>query len=66
VGALAEAGAGVLAVGQRARATLAISDDAYMLGGGQVLMAETPRAPVREPGIHRVVLRRRPSGASDP
>jgi branched-chain amino acid transport system ATP-binding protein len=39
---LAEAGAGVLVVEQRARAVLAISDFTYVLGGGQVLMADTP------------------------
>ena len=39
---LAEAGAGVLIVEQRARAVLAISDYTYVLGGGQVLMADTP------------------------
>ena len=42
VRALAEAGAGVLVVEQRARAVLAISDYTYVLGGGQVLMADTP------------------------
>ncbi len=42
VRALAEAGAGVLIVEQRARAVLAIADYAYVLGGGQVLMAGTP------------------------
>jgi branched-chain amino acid transport system ATP-binding protein len=39
---LAEAGAAVLVVEQRARAVLAISDYTYVLGGGQVLMADTP------------------------
>jgi ABC-type branched-subunit amino acid transport system ATPase component len=39
---LAEAGAAVLIVEQRARAVLAISDYTYVLGGGQVLMADTP------------------------
>ena len=42
VRALAEAGAAVLLVEQRARAALAISDYTYVLGGGQVLMADTP------------------------
>jgi len=42
VRALAEAGAAVLIVEQRARAALAISDYTYVLGGGQVLMADTP------------------------
>jgi branched-chain amino acid transport system ATP-binding protein len=42
VRALAEAGAAVLIVEQRARAVLAISDYTYVLGGGQVLMADTP------------------------
>ena len=42
VRALAEAGAAVLIVEQRARAVLAISSYAYVLGGGQVLMAGTP------------------------
>jgi ABC-type branched-subunit amino acid transport system ATPase component len=42
VRALAEAGAAVLVVEQRARAALAISDYTYVLGGGQVLMADTP------------------------
>ena len=42
VRALAEAGAAVLVVEQRARAVLAISDYTYVLGGGQVLMADTP------------------------
>jgi ABC-type branched-subunit amino acid transport system ATPase component len=42
VQALAEAGAAVLIVEQRARAVLAISDYTYVLGGGQVLMADTP------------------------
>jgi ABC-type branched-subunit amino acid transport system ATPase component len=32
----------VLIVEQRARAVLAISDYTYVLGGGQVLMADTP------------------------
>ena len=41
---LAEAGAAALIVEQRARAVLAISDYTYVLGGGQVLMADTPRA----------------------
>ena len=40
--ALAEAGAAVLVVEQRAKAVLAISDYTYVLGGGQVLMADTP------------------------
>ena len=39
---LAEAGAAVLIVEQRAKAVLAISDYTYVLGGGQVLMADTP------------------------
>ena len=39
---LAEVGAAVLIVEQRARAVLAISDYTYVLGGGQVLMADTP------------------------
>ena len=39
---LAEAGAAVLVVEQRARAALAISDYTYVLGGGQVLMADSP------------------------
>lgn len=42
VRALADAGAAVLIVEQRARAVLAISAYAYVLGGGQVLMAGTP------------------------
>jgi ABC-type branched-subunit amino acid transport system ATPase component len=42
VRALAEAGAAVLIVEQRARAVLAISDYTYVLGGGRVLMAGTP------------------------
>ena len=42
VRALADAGAGVLVVEQRARAVLAISDYTYVLGGGQVLMAGSP------------------------
>jgi ABC-type branched-subunit amino acid transport system ATPase component len=42
VRALAESGAAVLIVEQRARAALAISDYTYVLGGGQVLMADTP------------------------
>jgi ABC-type branched-subunit amino acid transport system ATPase component len=42
VRALAEAGAAVLIVEQRARAVLAISGYTYVLGGGQVLMADTP------------------------
>jgi ABC-type branched-subunit amino acid transport system ATPase component len=42
VRALAEAGAAVLVVEQRARAVLAISDYTYVLGGGQVLMEGTP------------------------
>ena len=42
VRALGEAGAAVLIVEQRARAVLAISDYTYVLGGGQVLMADTP------------------------
>jgi ABC-type branched-subunit amino acid transport system ATPase component len=42
VRALAEGGAAVLVVEQRARAVLAISDYTYVLGGGQVLMADTP------------------------
>jgi ABC-type branched-subunit amino acid transport system ATPase component len=42
VRALAESGAAVLIVEQRARAVLAISDHTYVLGGGQVLMEGTP------------------------
>jgi ABC-type branched-subunit amino acid transport system ATPase component len=42
VRALAEHGAAVLVVEQRARAVLAISDHTYVLGGGQVLMEGTP------------------------
>ena len=42
VRALAEVGAAVLVVEQRARAVLAISDYTYVLGGGQVQMAGTP------------------------
>jgi ABC-type branched-subunit amino acid transport system ATPase component len=42
VRALAEAGAAVLIVEQRARAVLAVSDYAYVLGGGRVLMTGTP------------------------
>jgi ABC-type branched-subunit amino acid transport system ATPase component len=42
VRALAEVGAAVLIVEQRARAALAISDYTYVLGGGQVLIADTP------------------------
>jgi branched-chain amino acid transport system ATP-binding protein len=42
VRALAEAGAAVLVVEQRARAVLAISDYTYVLGGGRVLMDGTP------------------------
>jgi len=42
VRALAENGAAVLIVEQRARAALGIADHAYVLGGGQVLMAGTP------------------------
>jgi len=42
VRALAEAGAAVLIVEQRARAVLAISDRTYVLGGGRVLMEGTP------------------------
>lgn len=39
---LAEAGASVLLVEQRARAALAISDRAYVLGGGRLQMQGTP------------------------
>jgi ABC-type branched-subunit amino acid transport system ATPase component len=39
---LAEAGAAVLIVEQRARSALAISDRAYVLGGGEVRMEGTP------------------------
>ena len=39
---LAASGASVLIVEQRARAVLAISDRAYVLGGGEVRMAGTP------------------------
>ena len=42
VRALAESGAAVLIVEQRARAALAISRHTYVLGGGQVLMHGTP------------------------
>ncbi len=42
VWALAEAGAAMLVVEQRAKAVLAISDCTYVLGGGQVLMADIP------------------------
>ena len=41
-GTYTAAGAAVLIVEQRARAVLAISDYTYVLGGGQVLMADTP------------------------
>ena len=40
--ALAESGAAVLIVEQRARAVLAISDRTYVLGGGRLLMEGTP------------------------
>jgi branched-chain amino acid transport system ATP-binding protein len=39
---LAESGATVLIVEQRARAVLAISDRTYVLGGGEVRMEGTP------------------------
>jgi len=39
---LAESGAAVLIVEQRARAVLAISDRTYVLGGGRLLMEGTP------------------------
>jgi ABC-type branched-subunit amino acid transport system ATPase component len=39
---LAERGAAVLIVEQRARAVLAVSDQTYVMGGGQVRMAGTP------------------------
>jgi branched-chain amino acid transport system ATP-binding protein len=39
---LAERGAAVLIVEQRAKAVLAISDWTYVLGGGELLMAGTP------------------------
>jgi ABC-type branched-subunit amino acid transport system ATPase component len=42
VRALAEAGAAVLIVEQRARAVLAISDRTYVLGGGELRMEGTP------------------------
>jgi branched-chain amino acid transport system ATP-binding protein len=42
VRALASGGAAVLIVEQRARAVLAISDHAYVLGGGRVVMEGTP------------------------
>jgi ABC-type branched-subunit amino acid transport system ATPase component len=42
VRALAQAGAAVLIVEQRARAVLAISDRTYVLGGGELRMAGTP------------------------
>jgi len=42
VKALAEAGAAVLIVEQRARAVLAISDRTYVLGGGELRMEGTP------------------------
>jgi len=42
VRALATSGASVLIVEQRVKAVLAISDHAYVLGGGQVRMAGTP------------------------
>ena len=39
---LAENGAAVLIVEQRARAVLAISDRTYVLGGGELRMSGTP------------------------
>ncbi|HEX9623217.1 MAG TPA: hypothetical protein VF979_02475, partial [Streptosporangiaceae bacterium] len=39
---LAESGAAVLIVEQRARAVLAVSDFTYVLGGGQLRMSGTP------------------------
>jgi branched-chain amino acid transport system ATP-binding protein len=39
---LAESGAAVLIVEQRARAVLAISDHTYVLAGGEVRMSGTP------------------------
>ncbi|PZS39580.1 MAG: hypothetical protein DLM62_07475, partial [Pseudonocardiales bacterium] len=39
---LAESGAAVLIVEQRAKAVLAISDRSYVLGGGEVRMEGTP------------------------
>ncbi len=51
VRALAEAGAAVLVVEQRARAVLAISDHTYVLGGGQVLMQGTPAGLAADPAF---------------
>ena len=42
VASLAQAGAAVLIVEQRARAVLAVSDFTYVLGGGQLRMSGTP------------------------
>jgi len=48
---LAASGASVLIVEQRARAVLAISDRAYVLGGGEVRMAGTPAELSASPGF---------------
>jgi len=48
---LAQGGAAVLIVEQRARAVLAISDRAYVLGGGEVRMAGTPAELSASPGF---------------
>ena len=48
---LAEGGAAVLIVEQRARAVLAISDRTYVLGGGELRMEGTPAELGGEPGV---------------
>jgi ABC-type branched-subunit amino acid transport system ATPase component len=51
VRALADSGAAVMVVEQRARAVLAISDRAYVLGGGEVRMTGTPAELAASPGF---------------
>ena len=54
---LAQGGASVLIVEQRARAVLAISDRTYVLAGGEVRMAGTPAELATSPAFVKSFLR---------
>lgn len=60
---LAESGASVLIVEQRAKAVLAISDRTYVLTGGQVRMEGTPESLADDPAFVESFLGGGPTGA---
>jgi hypothetical protein len=45
---------------------LAIFDCTYVLGGAQVLIADTPARALGEPAVHRVLLRHCPKTPQTP